>query len=132
MATVKVKDGVKPSEQIIADANRTVDVVDSKGRTLTLRRMNLLDEFRLMEALGQDLARNNAYYESLMPLMHVSAIDGETLAFPGTKRQIEAHIQLVGREGLGAVMQGIQKLFPESEQALTKDEKVGNADGTPV
>ncbi|AST27998.1 hypothetical protein [Ralstonia pseudosolanacearum] len=94
-------------------------VTDSRGRSITLKRPNLLAQFRLVEAAG-DSASNAAYMNMVRPLLFVTAIDGENVPPPITKPQVEALIQRVGEEGYEAVAAA---LFAEMG-ATTQEEEI--------
>ncbi len=109
-----------PSQQVAAKATASVEVKDARGRSITLMRPPVLAQFRLIEALG-DAARNAVYVQMVLPLLYVSAIDGDpTLPF-AKKSQVEAMIQRLDEDGLAAVMEGVAKNFgepdPEAEKA---------------
>ncbi len=100
-----------PSEKVIKSANQLVHVTDAKGRTLGLRRLDFLEEFRIIEALGSELSSNTTYMGMLNPLLYLAEIDGDPVGIPRNKIQAEALIQRAGREGFMAVIEGITKHF---------------------
>ena len=80
-------------------------VVDSKGRRLRVREPDVLQESRLVRAMGAEASQNNAYMLGyVMPAAMVVQIDGEDMPFPMTEREVDASIKRLGREGLTAVM----------------------------
>ena len=95
-----------PSQAIVKAANEMVYVTDSKNRILGLRRLNFLEEFRIVEALGSELSSNTTYMGMLNPLLYLAEIDGEPVGIPKSKMQAEALIQRAGREGFMAVIRG--------------------------
>ena len=111
-----------PSQQVIKSANQLVHVTDAKGRVLGLRRLDFLEEFRIIEALGAELSANTTYMGMLNPLLYLAEIDGEPVPIPRNKIQAEALIQRAGREGFLAVIEGITKHFA----AESLDEKIKN------
>jgi hypothetical protein len=103
-------DGTQPGtvqrsvSEALADG---VIIVDAKGRRLKLMRPNVLNESRLIRAVGSD-AENQMYLNAyVLPAAMVIEIDGQENTFPSTTLQIEARIQQVGREGLAAVIKYI-------------------------
>lgn len=83
----------------------SVDVVDSLGRKLKVKDPSILQESRLVRALGGDASTNNGYMMGyVMPAAMVVEIDGVAQPFPTTEMQVDAAIQMLGREGLAAVM----------------------------
>jgi len=106
-----------------------VMVKDAKGRVLTLRKPPLLAEFRMTEAAGPKLAGNAAYMAMAMPLIYVTAIDGQPVTVPQSPREVEALVDLVDHAGYAAVMRGIKEHFPETNPDMVWLAK--NAEGTP-
>jgi len=102
--------GTTPSEQVIAKAAATVQVKDLGARTITLKKPGVLAQFDLIEALGES-AKNDVYVAMCLPLIYVSVIDGEPIATPTSKLQVRGLIQLLGEEGVNAVMIGVQEHF---------------------
>ena len=100
-----------PSQAIINEANKLVYVTDSKGRKLGLRRLDFLEEFRIMETVGTELSANTTYMATLIPLLHLTEIDGIPVEIPRSKRQVDAMIQRAGREGFTAAIKGIKENF---------------------
>jgi hypothetical protein len=98
---------IKPSEEIVAQAVKPVVVTDARGRALTLRKPNVLSQFRLVKMLG-DSARNTAYMAMITPLTYLTQIDDEAIAPPTTERELEALIQRLDDDGVMAIMEGLQ------------------------
>jgi hypothetical protein len=99
-----------PSETLLKTAEQSVEVADAQGRRIMLKRPDVLAQFRLVEALG-DTARNAVYMNMVMPTIFVSAIDGEPVARPNSKIEIEALIKRLDEDGILAVSQGVAKHF---------------------
>ena len=72
MATVTVEDTTETKHT----------APDSKGRTITVRKINALDRLKLFECVGGDNAKNEAYLGYATLAWHVSGIAGE----PVTRR----------------------------------------------
>lgn len=125
MAKVKIHtDAATPSESVVKAATRLAHVTDARGRTLGLRRLDFLEEFRIVEALGAELSANTTYMAMLNPLLYLAEIDGEPVGVPRNKIQAEALIQRAGREGFLAVLKGIETHF--AADAASLDEKIKN------
>jgi GTP cyclohydrolase III len=122
--------GGTPSEAAVEAANQLVYVTDSRGRKLGLRKPAFLEEFRIIEAAGPELAANTTYMSMLNPLLYLAEIDGAAVDIPRTKLKIEALIQWAGQEGFVAVIEGIGKYFGGDSENLK--EKIKNGDGTPA
>lgn len=119
MAKVRVK-GVEamvdqtaaetPTQQVVKAAGKTTLVTDSLGRHIQIRKLNALQRMRLHEVVGS--AAGNMQYMGIAGLaVCVTAIDGESIAFPTTKRELEAIVQRLDDEGLAAIGEGMQKML---------------------
>lgn len=118
MARVTLTDGETPSAKLVAAAAKSVDVTDALGRTIVLRKPDVLAQFRMVEALG-DSARNQVYMGMVLPLLFVASIDGEAVATPDTKAEVEALIKRLDEAGIQAVMEGVQAHFGEAADPET-------------
>lgn len=112
-----------PTQQAVAKASQTFNVADSLGRVITLKNPGVLAQFHLIRALGED-AENRVYVRMVMPLIYVSAIDGE-MVLPITKKsEIDAVIKRLDEHGIAATLEGMEKHFglsdPEADQAAIK------------
>lgn len=92
-----------PSAELIRKAMQDEVVTDERGRQLKMRKPGVLAQYRLIEALG-DLASNQTYMQMVNPLLYLGAIDGDLVMLPSNKREVEALIQRLDDDGLGAVM----------------------------
>lgn len=109
-----------PSEQLVAAALATVNVTDVQGRVFTLKKPNILAQFRIVEALGE-LAANSTYMAMVMPLIFVAAIDNDPIPFPTTKRQVEALAQRVDEDGFKVIGEGIREHWGDGDAEEVKD-----------
>ena len=89
-------------------------VTDTRGRIFTIRKPEFLSQFRLVEILG-DTSRNETYMRMITPFQYISAIDGDPIFQPNTKRELDALIKRVGEEGFVAVAQCMAEHFAQSE-----------------
>lgn len=96
---------VTPSQRVIFEASREVDVTDSGGRVLRVRRPGALDRLRLFKAVGPGLASNERYVGYAMLAMCVSSIDGIPQPAPTNEGQLEALVQRLGDPGMVAIGQ---------------------------
>lgn len=88
--------------------SKTIDLAD--GRKLTIQQPSILQEARIVRAMGD--SSSNAVYMSgyVLPAVYVTAIDGEPVIFPNTQREVEGMITRLGREGLEAVIEHLSEV----------------------
>jgi hypothetical protein len=119
-----------PSAQVTAAAAETFQVTDKRGRSLTIKRPNLLRQFDLLEALGSDLAENATYRLFVTPIIYLTAIDNEPLAPPMTLLQVKALIQRLDTDGFEALSAAIREHFPADTRS--QEAKVKKSDELPA
>lgn len=97
-------DNASPSAELVKQALReeVIDVGD--GRKLTVRKPGVLAQFRLVQAVGPEVASNQTYMQMINPLLYLGKIDDEVVMPPMNLREVEALIQGLGDAGLGAIM----------------------------
>jgi hypothetical protein len=92
-----------PSEKLVQASIKAQVLKDSRGRKLSVRKPDVLAQFRLIEALG-DTASNQSYVQMTMPLIYLGAIGDDPVFPPQNKIQIEALISELGDDGLSTLM----------------------------
>lgn len=92
-------------------------ITDAKGRKLTLRKLNVLDQVKLLRAIGADQSRNQPYVEIVTMAASVSQIDEVPCMMPTNERLIDAAIDRIGDEGFGALMVYMQREVKAVEAA---------------
>jgi ABC-type Fe3+-hydroxamate transport system substrate-binding protein len=104
-ATIRTGTGdpAAPSTSTAAESD-TRTVKDAKGRAITVRRLSVLEEMRLLKVLGE---HNSSYYSLCSQIARVSAIDSEKIFMPNSEREIETLGQRLGHEGIAALMEAI-------------------------
>lgn len=113
-----------PSEELVEEASTVVDVTDVNGRKLTLKRPNVLAQYRLIEVVGPETAQNSVYMSMAMPVFWVQAINGEKIAQPRSKPALEALISRLDDEGLQAVIDHMVEIgAPVDEEQAEVDLK---------
>ena len=99
-------------------------ITDALGRKITLRKLNVLDQVKLLRAVGPDQARNQPYVEIVTMAASVSDIDGVPLVIPTNERQIDAAIGRIKDEGFAALM-----VYMRREIKAVEDAAEAAADG---
>lgn len=122
MSTVTLN--ATPSQEITRAASAEHNVKDARGRTITLRKPGILAQYRLIETMGES-AKNEVYMDMVMPVLFVSAIDGEPVPAPMKKSEVEALIQRLDEDGITAVVTGVRDKFgaPASDGGKTAVKK---------
>ena len=118
MAKVTIKEAPPietPSEQIVKAANFTDTITDPVGRALAVRRLNALDKLRMLEVVGPENSRNEAFLGIATVACHVTAIDGDPVAFPRTRGQLDALVQRLDDHGIAAVASALAERFGITE-----------------
>jgi hypothetical protein len=110
-----------PAPGVMAPISETV-LTDADGRRLTLREPDILQESRLVRALG-DAAMNAAYMAVyVLPASMVASINDEPLHYPQNQLQAEAAIKIVGRKGLAAITKHLEeRAAREKAEAAVKN-----------
>ena len=111
--------GASPSAQVLARAAADVAITDARGRSLRLGKPGVLAQYRLIEMLGASAA-NETYTSMVLPLLYVRSIDDDTEISMTTKRELEALIQRLDEDGVGAVMEAVSKHFGTRDVDATK------------
>jgi hypothetical protein len=125
MAELTAKLSATPSDELIAKAASIVTLEpDARGRIITLAKPGVLAQYRIVEVLG-DSAANQVYMGMVLPLLFVTAIDGDPIFAPKSKLEVEALIQRLDEDGIDAVMKGVTEHYgapdPEADRvALEK------------
>ncbi len=102
-------------------------VTTQAGRRITLKRPNVLAQYKLVEALG-DAAENRIYLGMCIPLIYVSAIDDNPVVLPVTKLEIEGLIGRLDEDGLEAVSKGIADNFQNKDAVKSAKKSQGTQD----
>lgn len=122
---VKLTINETPAQQLIAKANAESSVTDATGRVIKLKKPGVLAQYRLVEIVGAEAAKNDVYMSMVLPLIFVTEIDDKPLLQPRTKAEVDALIQRLDEDGIAAVMKGVQENFgnndPEADKAALKN-----------
>jgi hypothetical protein len=103
-------------------------IVDAKGRKFTLRTLNVLDQVRLLRAIGPEQANNDKYAGIVQTAAMVDDIDGVPAPTMRNERDIDRIIGLIGDDGFAALTIYMQK---EIATALAEAEAAQDVALTP-
>lgn len=92
-------------------------VTDAKGRKITTRKFNVLDQVKLLRAIGAEQSNNQPYVQIVMMAASVSEIDGTPRPVPTNERQIDAAISAIGDDGFAALMVDMKRQVDALEAA---------------
>lgn len=98
--TVKEQSAAQPA---VSQEEKTV-LTDSKGRHITLRELDPLEESRIFIAVGAANAANHTYMSGYaFPAAMVESIDDIDYQIPVNQAQIDGRLKHLGREGMLAI-----------------------------
>lgn len=96
----------------MTDRAETV-LTDSTGRKLTLRPMDLVEQYRLAKAVGADTVKNEVAWGMAQTAAAVREIDGLPLPYPMTDQGVELNIARIGDAGYAAFIGYMQDKHAE-------------------
>ena len=116
----------KPSEDVVAEASLETTARDRRGRVFTLRKPNVLAQYRLVRTLGGEASKNEVYMNMIMPILWVAAIDGEEIPPFRTEMELEALILRIEEDGLVAIASALggMSVPPPAEPAESVPEPI--------
>lgn len=79
-------------------------VTDAQGRKITLRKITVLDQVKMLRAIGPRQAENQPYFQLVECACMADMIDGVPLLMPANEAQIDAAISRLGDDGMAAIM----------------------------
>jgi hypothetical protein len=120
---------VTPTDIIVSNANKSLEVSDALGRRLMIRRLNALDRLRLLKAAGPELSQNDAWLNMAGLACSVIEINGAPRPTPINERQIEAAVTELGDTGLQATADALNEI--DEVASLFDGPPEGNVAGTP-
>jgi len=92
----------KPSEKVVKNPIDGLEIIDSLGRVLRLRKPDILDHYDLFSAIGED-TKNPACIVMATKTLYVATIDGQVVECPKSLSQFRATLKRIGEEGLYAI-----------------------------
>lgn len=103
MSQVTVKEPTAAQAAVSPEEEKTV-LTDSKGRRITLRELDPLQESRIFIAVGAANAANHTYMSGYaFPAAMVESIDDVDYSVPANQAQIDGRLKHLGREGMLAI-----------------------------
>jgi hypothetical protein len=121
---------ITPTELILADTCKTIQIRDCLGRNLTVRRINAIDRLRLLKTAGPDLSQNDAWLNMAALTLSLMEIDGVPRPTPTNERQIETLVMELGDDGLRAIAEALNE--NDKAELLVAGAPEGNVAGTSV
>jgi len=110
-----------PTQEIIKSAAQITVIEDKKGRKITLKKPNVLMQYRLVEMMG-DSSKNEVYMRMVLPLMFVQSIDGIPVSL-NKKSEVEALIQRLD-EAVDDVIIAVNEKFAARASEEEEKEKI--------
>lgn len=99
-----------PSAAIVASASSTTTLTDALGRQIVFRRLNVLDQARILKAIGPAQSENGPYVRLATIAASVTSIDNVPFPAPVNDGQIETAIGRLGDEGFAALVVEFERL----------------------
>lgn len=107
-----------PSQAIVA--KKSVKVNDARGRTIEVRKLNMLDRMQLLELVGAANAANEQYMGYAGLVYSVLSIDGNLTGRPASKLALETIVKELDDDGFEAVAKAISENFLPKSQTETE------------
>ncbi|WP_217548811.1 hypothetical protein [Pantoea sp. GbtcB22] len=116
MAKVTVHENEQPAAAVAEVKSNQVK--DAKGRLITMRELDPVQESRLTVAVGPEMAMNVMYMNLYaFPVAAVAEIDGEEYPVPLNAKQIETMLAILGKHGLKAASSWLREKSKEEDDA---------------
>ncbi|KJV49666.1 hypothetical protein VH86_04060 [Pantoea sp. BL1] len=116
MAKVTVHENDQPAA--VAVEVKSNQVKDAKGRLITMRELDPVQESRLTVAVGPEMAMNVMYMNLYaFPVAAVAEIDGDDYPVPHNPKQVETMLAILGKHGLKAASSWLREKSKEDDDA---------------
>ena len=91
--------------------------IKAAGYTIRIKKPGILEQVNIIRLLGKDDAENTVLMSIYAPLAYVAAIDGEDVARPTSRRELDALLSRLEDEGVTSLMEGVAKHYgnPDTE-----------------
>lgn len=103
-----------PSEKVVVSAAQSVDVGDSLGRRIMVKRPLLSEQLDLMVIVGPEASKNDMYMAMMNVLLHVQSIDDDPVLPLTSKKAIDEMVNKLGNEGVEAVTKAMSEHFSKT------------------
>lgn len=113
-------------------ADETRIITDAKGRKLTIRELTIMDQVRMLRAIGPAQSGNQQYVQLVTMAMMVAEIDGVPQPIPRDERTIDAMITRLGDDGMQACMIEMMRNMEETRQAAEAAMEAGDKPQDPL
>ena len=107
-------------------------LTDARGRKITMRKINVLDQVKLLRAIGPTQSSNQPYVQIVMMVASVADIDGVPLVMPTTEQHIDALIRRIGDEGFAVLQIKIERDIAALNAAAEAALEAGEAPPDPL
>lgn len=116
MAKVTVHENDQPAATVAEVKSNQVK--DAKGRLITMRELDPVQESRLTVAVGPEMAMNVMYMNLYaFPVAAVAEIDGDDYPVPQNPKQVETMLAILGKHGLKAASAWLREKSKEDDEA---------------
>lgn len=116
MAKVIVHENDQPAAAVAEVKSNQVK--DAKGRLLTMRELDPVQESRLTVAVGPEMAMNVMYMNLYaFPVAAVAEIDGDDYPVPQNPKQVETMLAILGKHGLKTASSWLREKAKEDDDA---------------
>lgn len=116
MAKVTVHENDQPAAAVAEVKSNQVK--DAKGRLITMRELDPVQESRLTVAVGPEMAMNVMYMNLYaFPVAAVAEIDGDDYPVPQNPKQVETMLAILGKHGLKAASFWLREKAKEDDDA---------------
>lgn len=116
MAKVTVHQNDQPTAAVAEVKSNQVK--DAKGRLISMRELDPVQESRLTVAVGPEMAMNVMYMNLYaFPVAAVAEIDGDDYPVPQNPKQVETMLAILGKHGLKAASSWLREKSKEDDEA---------------
>lgn len=102
-------------------------IKDADGRTIGLRKLTVVDQAKILRAIGPKQSENQPYVQMVEIACMAASIDGIPLPFPMSEQQIDVTLGKLGDAGVNALygirLEEMQKGIAAAEAAAAEGVK---------